>query len=211
METISALLGFVILFVVMVLYFRAKDNYSGKHPKQCSFCGKEHKDPFKLKDGYICWDCCRVRCGGHQVVLRDYLDGIKGRTITVAEVRNYMDKLKEIGKEPFQATRVSESGRIAVDDNQGLFLIQNVPTAQFPHRIADIRSFRVKMEEDSTTKFDPDVIAVGGGYIEIKLNELIDTVKIETGVQEKFIGMRHEVKKTYKDDIEFLEEISGRH
>ena len=212
METLSVLFSTAVVFAIIVGFIYLKNTYREKRTQTCSFCGRERKNLIKLRDGYICSDCCKVRCGRHQVLLREYLDSIKGKTTTVADLRKYMEKLRAMGSVPFQTTRVSPSGRIAVDDNHGLFLIQNVAAGQFPHRIADIKSFKVKMTKDAYSEYnDTGFNIIEGGFIEIKMIELMDTLKIETGVNEKFIGMRHEVRKTYKDDIAFLEEISGKH
>lgn len=204
---IEGILLLAVCFVGMILYYRAKNNWKENHQKQCSFCGKMYPETYALKDGCICDSCCRVTYRGGTADLSLLMSNMNLRLCTVNEIRNYINTIKERGElmASFNPTRVSPSGKIKVDDSLGLFVITGQSGSRFAHRVADIESFKLVIDKDNYG----DTPLVEGGHIAIKINEPIKEIQLEMGVQDKLVGMKHEVKKTFEDDLEFLEQITG--
>jgi len=206
-----AVIGFIVLTVVIIIYYRVKNNVSEKHPKTCDICGEVSANTIALADGNVCNKCLNFPLINGEFQLSTYVKNKGGKNITVDELKNQIDSIKEMDQLLTQSspTRMSPSGKIVVYDDLGLFILKDQAFIDFPHKISDIESFKLHIDRNFTESAS-DVVRVDGGHIEIKMNELFDVINFNLCLEEKFFGMKDYVKKTYEAELAFLEEITGK-
>lgn len=209
---------FVVLVVVVIFYYRSKNKYLEAHPEkikkyQCSICRQEFEKVTKLSDGAICESCATVGDDDWKVQIYDLDTTRKYKQITCDEIRKALSGLAEKKQmlASFSETRTSESGRIVVDDNLGVFYIKRGARPIVLYKISDILDFYLEYDYEDTSSFDEaSSYSVASGHVTIKVRELFNIVEITANVASKMLGQRGEVKDTFESDLAFLEQLTGR-
>jgi len=206
-----AVIGFIVLVVAIIVYYRVKNSWNEKHPKTCDLCGESVANTIPLADGNVCKKCLSFPLTNGEFQLSSHVKSKGGKNITVAELKNQIKSIKERNQCLAQSSpsRLSPSGKIAVYDDLGLFILKDQAVTDFPHKIADIEGFKLHIDRNFTESAS-DVARVDGGHIEIKMSELFATINFNLNLEEKFFGMKDYVKKNYEAELAFLEEISGK-
>lgn len=186
---------------------------------KCSFCGKQVEIVRKLSDGAICNDCATIKVLNKEIEILLLDCTKKFNKLTCDDLTKAMDDLKETMKlmDDFKETRKSESGRIIVDDNLGLFYIKN---DYFPfemvrpiilHKLNRITDFYLEYDFSEVNIFNPDLgYEVSSGFITIKMNEFFDVEYIFEKIDSKVLTQRLEIKKVFESDLIFLEQLTGK-
>lgn len=200
---------FVVFVVVVILYYRGKAKYQEAHPRNCAVCNKLIPTGIELADGGVMCETCGEFTYGEKQMRIDRLRVHKDiKKVTAAEAKAFLESIPERNEilNRFTATTYSPSGKIAVDEANGLIRVND----GFVHKISDIESFRVECEFDPGDSHDTGKYT--GGHIEIDYNDLYMTDDVRKKVDEKLFDVAtiNSVKKAYEYEVEFLEKISGK-
>ncbi|MCQ2524058.1 MAG: hypothetical protein MJ123_06910 [Lachnospiraceae bacterium] len=212
------ILAFIVLVIVVIFYYRAKNKYLEAHPEKikkyrCSFCNQEFEKVIPLSDGAICDNCQKIGDEGWHTELFLLGHSWKSKNISVNDVRRAMADVenKRMMLANLSVTRSSESGRIHVDDNQKVFYVNHGAKPIVLHRISDISEFYLEYEyEDISPLSSESSYEVKSGNVVIRLNEVFDLEEVSAHVDSKMFTQRNEVKKVFEPDLVFLEEITGK-
>lgn len=198
---------FVVLVVVVILYYRGKAKYQEAHPRNCARCNNLIPTGIELADGVMCEDCGKFIYLGKEESINHLRVHKSIKHVTCAEAKLFLDSVagKELQEKSFTVTSQSPSGDILVDENQGLIKVKD----NFVHKISDIKEITLVYE--FTPGSGDDAGSYTGGHVEIKYGELYMTDEVRKHVDKKLfdVATKHEVRKVYEEEIDFLEKLTG--
>lgn len=200
-----AILIIILLVPIVIFYYRRKAKYQEAHPRNCARCSKLIPTGIELADGVMCEECGKFTYMGKDRSIDKLRRHKEVKKMTCAEANQFLDSIpaREQMEATFSATATSPLGGVAIDENQHLIKVKN----NFVHKISDVEEIILDYDYDMSG----DDVVCTGGHLEINYRDSYMTDDIEQHVDKKLIDMatKNATKEVYKDEIAFLERVTG--